>query len=200
MAAPKIFPSVFLFFSATCLAQDMPLKSILEIKLMQTRVFERGQKEMVDGIKEYWTNRNGKCNDGYGTHVAYYQAANPQQIPFDSKSQNPYEAKFSYDALEGVMGKLVCTLPGYPEKNIGGFKWEYEITLPRIPYDGKPLPLSLVYSLHSVQAKKITVRARVYLDDGNKLSLDEEIYSIHFKRLSDALFLNSIELVPKEMH
>jgi hypothetical protein len=196
----RITLAIMVVISQTTYAQVAPQKSILEIKAMQTRVFERGQNELIEGITEYWTNKNGTCSDGNGLNKPYYLPINLQQVMPNFRSKNPAdrEIRVSYEKLEGHQGKLVCRMPGDGRPG-SRFRWEYEINLPTIPFDGKLIPIANQQSLYGIQAKRVTVRARLYVNDEKRLSLDDEAYPLHFKRLADAMFVNAIELTPQEM-
>ena len=176
---------------------DGQQKTMLEIKMMQTRVFERSPQEVVDGIKEFWTNRGGICS---GTRPVY-QAVNVQGIPPNPKPKNAQDAmpKYAYESIQGS-SKVVCNMAsdntGKPNT---GFNWQYELSLEPIPYDGKPVDYGVISSLPTRPAKKVIVRARDYVNNGATLLINEETYSVHFKSLADALFTNAIALNPQEI-
>ena len=173
---------------------DGPQKSMLEIKIMQTRAFERNPTEIVDGIKEFWANKGGNCS-GFAPRYAptNIQAVAPNP-PKGSKNPEDYQGKYSYDSLSGK-SEIVCSI-----SNDGSGKSavvKYELVLESIPFDGKLLTTTTINAARP--AKKAIVRARYYGNNGQTLVLNEELYASHFKSLADALFVNAIALNPQEM-
>lgn len=167
-------------------AQNPP--SLLRIKMMQTRTFERGQSDVVLGIQEYMTNIGFECRLN-GLFAPGYTMVNPVMVPPDMSSK--------YDFLQGSTGVFECKRSPKIYKPNSEEIVKYELSVPSIPYDGIPVPY--LGSVWSKQSKKTTVRVRYFQESGKSQSFNEALYADHFKNLADALFVNAIELTPQEM-
>jgi hypothetical protein len=190
----KLFIFLMLYaFTTITIAQN---KSMIEMKVMQTRAFDKPYKQVIAAINEMWTNLDAECDTS--NYTIGYAPINlrPTKGAFTTpaKTAKPYDI----DGYKGSPGKISCVLK---TKSGGSLNPEYEIFPVDIPAPNGPVGVTEI-----PEGKKTIVRLRYYLIYNSaaggrvkeQITKDEQ-YREEFKALADALFVNAIELTPQEM-
>lgn len=172
-------------------------KSIVEVKVMQTRLFEKPYYEISDAIMERYTNMDFTCRNGAPKAAQLY-------TPINVKSEiKGVKTLFSNGGFNAVTAEVVCRRM----VREGNLEYIWALTPNEIKTPSKPTTeMMTVYAPNPQDIKATTVRLRIYgsvfvPNQGlvRTQFLEPENYQGPFKNLADALFVNAIEINPQLM-
>lgn len=181
---------LFLVLSNSVNAQE---PSMLQIKSMQTRFFEKPFNEVVAAILEDSTNKNFQCRGAAVKSPPPYAPINLQGEVIKGKPS------MRVDGWKEVTLDMKCSRIN----DAGSQEYVWELT-PNPILGPQSFDMGSTPQPNPKDIKGTTVRLRIYVSNYAR-NIDsaqvfrDETYRNNFKNLADALFINAIELTPQVM-